>query len=460
MIKEKNTIEKINQSLKNSITLKLVVIGILILLLMIPNSLIESIIYERKNLNEHANNVSNQWAGGQQVNGPVMVIPLLYEWETPGKIHKLVKNWYVLPEELNIEGNIKPEKLRRGIYEVIVYASELKINGKFSIQEDIDQYRLKEIQYDKAYLTIGVSDLRGIKNQIKINWMEEKLGVKPGSKITDLIKTGVTVDLPPIKEENRKNIEFSFSLNLQGSKYISFIPLGGTTHVDLKSSWTSPKFDGNFLPDNREVNDSGFTANYTVLQLNRNFPQSWVEESQYANIQASAFQVFLLLPLDNYAKSIRSNKYALMTIGLTFLIFFLVEIVNKRKIHPLQYTLVGMALCLFYVLLVSISEHASFNRAFGISAMAIITMIGLYSLSVFKSKKLSILLLFTLMGIYGFLFVTLQMADYALLMGGAGLTLILGATMFFTRKINWYSTAKDLPETIKPNIEDSENLSQ
>ena len=162
------------------------------------------------------------------------------------------------------------------------------------------------------------------------------------------------------------------------------------------------------------------------------------------------------MPLDNYAKAFRSSKYALMTIGLTFLIFFLVEIINKRKIHPFQYTLVGMALCLFYVLLVSISEHTSFNKAFGISAFGIITMITLYSITVFKSRSLSVLLSFTLLGVYGFLFVTLQLADYALLMGGAGLTLILAATMFLTRKINWYKTSS--PSTTESEKPTQNNL--
>lgn len=458
MIQEKSTFEKINQSIRNSITIKLSVVGILILLLMIPTSMIEEIIWERKNLNEQASHeASNLWAKGQQVNGPIMVIPLLYEWEENGKTYNHTKNWYVLPENLKIDGSIEPEILKRGIYEVVVYSSDLKVEGNFKIEEDVDQKNLKEIQYDKAFLTIGISDLRGIKNQIEVTWDKEQLQVKPGSHIPDYINTGVTVQLPKMDIDSTQNFHFSFDLGLQGSTYICFVPLGGTTKVNLNSTWNAPKFDGNFIPDNRDVTDSGFTADYTILQLNRNFPQSWVNENQSANIQQSTFFVYLLVPLDNYAKATRSSKYALMTIGLTFLIFFLVEIINKRKIHPFQYTLVGMALSLFYILLVSISEHFTFDRAFGISAVGIITMIGLYSMSVFKSKKLSSLLVFTLIGIYGFLFVTLQMADYALLMGGIGLTLILGATMYFTRKINWYKpNTASIPEKEMPHTEINE----
>ena len=146
-----------------------------------------------------------------------------------------------------------------------------------------------------------------------------------------------------------------------------------------------------------------------------------------------------MLPIDDYHKSMRSAKYGVMCIALTFLIFFLVEILNKRRIHPFQYALVGLGLVLFYVLLVSISEHSNFNLAYLISSIAIVSMISLYSLSVFKEKKLSLLLLLTLIAVYGFLFVTLQLADYALLMGSIGLTLILSATMYFSRNINWYN---------------------
>ena len=160
-------------------------------------------------------------------------------------------------------------------------------------------------------------------------------------------------------------------------------------------------------------------------------------------MQNSAFGVNLIMPLDDYQKSMRSAKYAAMTIALTFLIFFLVEILNGRKIHPFQYVLVGLGLVLFYVLLVSISEHSNFNLAYLISSVAIVSMITLYSYSIFRVRKLTLLLFATLVGIYGFLFVTLQLADYALLMGSAGLTLILGLTMYFTRNVNWYKLNKD-----------------
>lgn len=439
MNKETSPIDRINTWLKNSISLKLIIITILMLLLLIPTSMIKSIIHERESLsNQAVIEVSNKWAGSQQINGPILSIPLIYEYKDEDKTYETTKYLHILPEELNIDGNISPEKLKRGIYEIVVYKSKLALSGKFLLNKEINQNNLKEIKYDQALLTIGITDLRGIEDQVIVNWDKKNLKVEPGSRISDLIYSGITVKLPNIEASINKNIDFSFSLNLQGSQNLDFIPLGSTTNVKIESNWPFPSFNGNFLPDHRKVSDTGFNADWKVLQLNRNFPQSWIGNKHAEKIRQSNFGIDLILPLDDYKKSVRSSKYAVMCIALTFLIFFLVEIINRRKIHPFQYILVGLGLCIFYVLLISISEHSNFNTAYIISSISIVGMISLYSLTIFKSPKLSILLLATLTSIYGFLFVTLQLADYALLMGSIGLTLILAATMYFTRNINWY----------------------
>ena len=197
---------------------------------------------------------------------------------------------------------------------------------------------------------------------------------------------------------------------------------------------------GHYLPRDREVGETGFTAAWKVLELNRNIPSSWIGNSIAGSLNSNRFGVNFLLPIDDYKKSLRSSKYAILIIGLTFLVFFLVEVIKKRRIHPFQYTLVGIALCLFYVLLVSISEHLNFNVAYFVSALTVISMIGLYSLSVFKEKQYSALLVASMVGLYGFLFVTIQVIDYALLLGSIGLVIIVSLTMYFTRNINWYQT--------------------
>jgi len=432
--------DKVNSWIKNSVGLKLGTITILMLLLLIPASMIKSIISEREMLNQSVlNEVSQKWAGKQQINGPILTIPLIYEYKVEDdKTISKTKYLYLLPEQLTITGKIEPEKLKRGIYEVVVYRSALQVSGQYNLKLKIDENHLKEIRYKEAFLTIGISDLRGIEDQISLNWGKQKLDVQAGSKLSNMINSGVSIDLPDLNSQIDKNINFSFNLHLQGSQNISFIPLGNTTKVNLTSTWSSPSFNGNFLPDNREVNDEGFSADWKILQLNRNYPQAWVDKNMSQEMQYSALGVNLIMPLDDYQKSMRSSKYAVMTIALIFLVFFLAEIMNGRKIHPFQYTLVGLALCLFYILLISISEHTNFNIAYLISAGITSLMILIYAKSVFKSGKFTGVLSATILGIYGFLFVTLQLADYALLMGSIGLALILGITMYFTRNINWY----------------------
>ncbi len=443
--------QKKESFIKNSVTIKLLAITALMLLLLIPATMIKSIIKERENLKRQTmEEVSAVWAGAQQLNGPVLSIPLRYAIEQEGKKSLTTDYLHILPENLSIKGKVRPERLKRGIFEVVVYKSALDFSGDFFAVQEIDTVNLKEILYDQAFLTIGVSDLRGIMNDIDLRWNGELLSVHPGSKLPEIISSGITIEIPNLSDIGNQRISFDFSIDLQGSKSISFTPLGNTTNVKLISDWNSPSFNGSFLPDEREVSDKGFNASWTILQLNRNYPQYWIGDKNHEEMLHSGFGVDLILPLDDYQKSTRSVKYAVMTISLTFLIFFLVELMNKRRIHPFQYALVGLAICLFYILLISITEHTNFNFAYGVSTMGIVSMITLYSIAIFKSLRSSMLLVLTLTGIYGFLFVTLQMADYALLLGSFGLTLILGLTMYFTRNVNLYQITK-----VRPTLSDS-----
>ena len=452
MENKNTTFDKVGAWISNSVMLKLAVITFLMLLLLVPASMIKSVIYEREILNEQASSeVSSKWGNSQTINGPVMTIPLIYEYQekekTDGdekiKTYQKTEFFHLLPSDLSIDGKVTPQLLKRGIYESVVYESQLLISGSFGvslkkIQEKVKQQNLKEIQLDKAFLTIGISDLRGIREQLSINWLKQPIPVQSGSRIRSMIATGVTAVLPDLAKLEVEQQKFELQLDIQGSQNLSFVPLGDITNVKLRSDWDSPSFNGSFLPDFRDVNENGFTADWKVLQLNRNIPQHWQGGNIGQSMNEAAFGGTLMSTVDDYKKSVRSAKYAVMTIALTFLMFFLVEIINKRKIHPFQYALVGLGLCLFYVLLVSISEHTNFNIAYAISTVGIISMIGLYSISVHKVKKVSALLSVALAAIYAFLFVTLQLADYALLMGSIGLTLILGLTMYFTRNIDWY----------------------
>ena len=228
--------------------------------------------------------------------------------------------------------------------------------------------------------------MRGIQDNIAVVFNEKKYNVSPGLKTTDLASSGVhcVIPLSPNKDVNT----FSLQLNLNGSEDIQFIPVGKTTDVNLKSSWPSPSFNGSFLPTTREITDKGFSATWNVLHLNRNYPQFWLG-NQY-KMGDSSFGLKLLITANIYQKSIRVSKYALMFIIFTFSAFFFSEIISKKRVHPIQYILIGLAIILFYVLLLSISEHLNFDYAYILSALVTTTIITGYSKGILKNNRFTL----------------------------------------------------------------------
>jgi inner membrane protein len=425
-------------SLKYSVTLKLIIIAFLGLLLLIPAALIQSTIEERSILNDEAiKEIGSKWAESQEIVGPILTIPITYETEKDGKTTRTTEDYHILPHQLNIEGKVHPEILKRGIFKGVVYRSDLIINGNFTVLDDFDKKDFVEFNHGEAKISFGITDLRGIEDEVEFTVNSEKKQVNPGTGNFKMIPSGFSISMANHEFKAGESIPFTINLKLKGSKNLSFIPTGKTTNVKIQSPWTAPKFDGKFLPNNRNLTDNGFSAEWKILELNRNFPQSWTNNAYAENLKSASFGVDLLSPMEDYQKSTRSAKYALMTIALTFLMFFLVEILGKKNIHPFQYAMVGFAICLFYILLVSISEQTSFNFAYLISTIAVVGTICLYSLSLFRVKKYTLILATVLLGSFGFLFVTLQMEDYALLMGSIGLFIILATTMYITRNIDW-----------------------
>ena len=425
-------------SLKYSVTLKLVVIAFLGLLLLIPTAMIQSVIEERAFLNDEAiKEIGSKWAESQEIVGPILSIPIVYETEKDGKITRIIEDYHILPQDLRIEGKVLPEILKRGIFKGVVYRSDLAVTGSFMVLDDFDKKDFVGFNHAEAKVSFGVTDLRGIEDEVQFTVNGEKKQVNPGTGIFKVIPSGFSISMANHEFKAGESIPFTIQLKLKGSKNLSFIPTGKTTDVKIQSPWTAPKFDGKFLPNSRDLTEQGFTAEWKVLELNRNYPQSWINNAYAENLKSASFGVDLLSPMEDYQKSTRSAKYALMTIGLTFLMFFLVEVLGKKNIHPFQYAMVGFAICLFYILLVSISEQVSFNIAYLISTIAVVGTICLYSLSLFRVKKYTLILATVLLGSFGFLFVTLQMEDYALLMGSIGLFIILAATMYITRNIDW-----------------------
>jgi inner membrane protein len=447
--------DRINNWIKNSVSIKLLSIGILILILLIPTSMLESLIRERQDVRDAAiDEVSSKWGLRQTIGGPVLTIPYLVQTkDQQGNIQSEKRYAHFLPEQLNINGEVLPEKRYRGIYVVVLYKTVLHVTGKF-IHPDVTELGLAESScfFDQAFISLGISDLKGVNEEVKVKMNDVDFVFGPGIPSHDILTSGMsfkyplakTGDIHPVGQTSNE-VNFNFDIDLNGSTNLSFLPFGKQTKVSLKSSWDSPSFEGFTLPVKRTVNESGFTADWKVLQLNRNYPQQGLGdfiENQSKNIDnssgSSSFGVRLMLPVDEYLKTMRSVKYCLMFIVLTFLTFFFVEVLNKKRIHPIQYLLVGSAICLFYVLLLSISEHLTFGKAYLIGCVAIVSIVTFYVKYIFQKSSLTAVFSSVLLLLYGFFYSLLQLEDYSLLLGSIGLFMILATIMYLTRKVNWY----------------------
>jgi len=424
--------------LKNSITLKLLVIGILVLVLLIPAEMIKSLINERSlNCKEVVTEVTNKWGSRQVITGPILTIPYKTIELKDGKPVEIMSVAHFLPEKLNIIGKITPEIRNRSIYKVILYNTRLALNGNFA-KPDFASLNIdpNNVMWNEAFLSIGIPDMRGIRKSIEIAWNGNKYLCNPGVLNKQIVHSGINTKVTVMPDSG--TYQFSFNLDLNGSEYLGFAPLGKETHTKLESSWTSPGFTGSFLPEKREITKTGFTSEWNVLYLNRNYPQQWTSADSH-EIDSSAYGVELIFPVDHYQKATRSAKYAVMFLFLTFLVFFIIEIINKSRIHPVQYLLIGIALMIFYSLLISLSEYIGFNLAYVLASIATISLITGYALSVVKNRKAGLSIGAFLTALYGFLFVLLQLEDLSLLIGSIGLFVILAIVMRVSRKIDWYS---------------------
>lgn len=434
--------------IKNNLYFKIGGIILIALLLLIPTGMIKSIIYEREQTQREAiDEVSEKWGGAQTLQGPVLTIPYTrYVKEidkATGKetLVQITERLHVLPSKLDIQASVKPDRRHRGVYEIVVYNSALHVSGAFTKLDFKDlEAKGHSFKFNEATLNAGIDDLRGIEKQIELNWEGKKLPFNPGVSNQDIFYSGINAKVS-ISPTDDHLYRFSFDIELKGSQQLYFTPVGKETDVVLNSDWQTPKFDGAFLPDQHKTDKAGFKAHWNVLNLNRNYPQSWTGSSY--KLRDSSFGVDLKLPVDNYQKSHRSIHYAILFIGLTFLVFFFIEIFQASGIHPIQYILVGIALVVFYTLLLSISEHIRFNYAFILSALATVALISLYVRAILRSLKMSLFIAGLLSMLYIFIFVIIQLEDLALLIGSIGVFIILGLVMYFSRKIDWYNIGQD-----------------
>lgn len=463
-----NIFERINQWIEESITVKLLSIGFLVLILLIPASWIQDLIQERQLRAEGVmEEVSSKWSGSQTLSGPILVIPYKAQEKIDrGKdgieIREYVQNYFFLPEKLDISGQVTPEVLHRGIFDAVVYTSALNIKSNF-VQPDFAALNIADtnVLWKDAYMIFSITDLRGINENLIFNVGDSAKSTEPSSNlgvsVRKIYRQQSETYTQPVNDDYA---EFSSSgvlakldwesaddfngntllkLSLKGSQRLNFVPTGKTTMVSLSGAWNNPSFDGEFLPEARKITEGGFTANWKVLHYNRPFSQQWNTSDE--KLSGSDFGVKLLVPVDQYQKSIRTSKYGQLIIILTFVALFLVEITRKIRIHPFQYILIGVALIIYYTLLLSFSEQVGYNIAYWIASTSTVALISFYSISFLKTRGLVALFTTLLLIIYSFIFVIILQQDFSLLLGSIGLFMIVGALMYFSRKVSWYKDA-------------------
>jgi inner membrane protein len=435
-----------------STVFKMMLIGVLLLIFLIPLQMIRALVEERNMTRlEAEEEIIGKWGGEQVIAGPVVIVPYLKRIkDEEGKIEELTEQAYFLPSTLEIAGSVDTEKRIRGIYEVTVYSSDLQVTGTF-VDPVFGDWRIsdEDVFWQDAALVVELPDMKGLQERVQLQWDSHRIPFAANQGEFGLfageIRAPLGWDLLHRKSGNKAKGSapvhgFSFDLHLRGGRSLSFIPLGEETRVRLASSWASPSFNGAFLPGERTVGEDGFSADWYVLSLNRSYAQQWLRGRVESDaLLESIFGVELMIPVDTYLKSLRSVKYGILFVLLPFLIFFLFEAASGRKVHPFQYLLVGLAVCLFYLLLVSVSEHLSFDWAYLLASVATIALVTFYSKAVLAAGRRAWVMSLVLVAGYLFLYAALKSEDYALLIGSLGLFVILAGVMILTRRIDWYS---------------------
>ena len=451
---EKQNTNKFGNWLKTSITARMLVVGFLVIVLLIPLSYINSLIAERASRQQDVvNEINDKWGHQVLVYGPILKLPYKTYTETSTyneqtktylkETKTYINHAYIFPENLDVDVNVNSKTLNRGNFESAVFTTNMDFSGKFdTLDLSAKDIKNEDIIWDKATLLIKTSNLKGIKDAIHLKIDNKTLDFETNFNNDSKTYSGYLEELESsyFNQDILKQLtSSSFKINMafNGSKDIQIIPIGKTTTMHMVSNWADPSFIGNYLPNDetKEITKEGFKADWKVLHINRAFSQQYF--NKIPNLDTFSFGTKFMVMVDEYQKSERSAKYGFLVIGLTFLIFFLIQTMSKISIHPFQYLMIGLALTMFYTLLVSISEHSDFLKAYLVAGISVIVLITLYSKSILKNWKFPLFIGTSLTALYTFLYVIIQLENYALLVGSIGLFLILASVMYVSRKIDW-----------------------
>ncbi|NQD36392.1 cell envelope integrity protein CreD [Permianibacter sp. IMCC34836] len=423
----------------------------LFLVLQIPLIWTQDLVQERSNFRQQAiDSVSQSNAGTQAVVAPVLIVPFEHRYwaderdkdDKPIRVQRTrAGKLSFLPRQLQVDSKVDIEQKPVGIFQVPVYRAALQLTGDFELPADYGVTVPTDEQYlfDTPYLALSVSEQRGIKQLQMLQWNAAPLAFEPGSRLPLHDEQGVHANLPPLQAGGPQH--FVISLQLQGLKTLSVVPVADNTSWSLGSSWPHARFWGNATPDQKDLREDGLDANWQTSVLATNMPSRWqncMESERCDDVLNQAFSVDFLDPVDVYVKSDRATKYAFLFVGITFGAFLLFEIMKQLAIHPVQYGMVGLALAFFFLLLLSLSEHIAFVWAYLIAAAGCIGVIIAYLSAVLRSVLTALGFGVALAVLYGALYLILGSEDFALLIGSGLLFGLLTLAMLLTRKVDWY----------------------
>lgn len=439
-----------------SAVLKVVVIGFIGTCLLVPLMMVWTLVAERSSRrDEVVTEVTASVGKAQTVGGIVLGIP--YDVVQPaatGGTATVSRMAYVHPEQLTIDASLAPEVRRRTHYDVVVYRTKVRLTGTIA-PPDLDRLGAgaSTVHWDRATTTVEITDLRGTVAVSPLTFGDRTLTLEPMADTGAVFAPGVRGPTP-LAGPDSGPIPFEITLTLAGSEALRILPAGKATEVKLTSPWPNPGFNGAFLPTTQSISAGGFTAAWQVSYLARTFPHAWLASDtdrggMLTNRLNSTFGVTLVQGVDHYQQTERAVKYGLLFVLLTFTVFLLWELLRNLRLHPVQYLLIGAALVVFYLLLLSLAEHLAFSIAYGIAAGATVALVAAYSASVVEAGLRGALGIGAwLSALYGVLYVLLVLEDLALLVGSVFVFAVLAAVMFLTRRIDWGGWGARSPEPV------------
>lgn len=432
----------------NPLFARTLVIGLIVAGLLLPLSRVESLVAERGALRDTAEQrVAAGWGRPQDIGGPMLVIPVDTRTvdSTDSRresVHRELR--YLLPETLDVVADLTPVERHSGIYRVNAYTANLAMTARFTsqaLQAALGVGPDSRIAWAEIKVLMPLTDLRGIRDIAEASWNGAALAMSP---LAAGAFEGIAAPID-ISADTISGTTFIFRGIVAGTRNFAIMPFGHSTAVRLRSSWPHPSFSGAFLPAHYRLDAKGFDAQWQILEVNRDYPQRWSDgEVAGDRVAASAFGVALFDPVDVYQRNYRAIHYAILFIAITFLSLFLWEQIARRRLHAMQYLLIGLALATFYLLLIALSEHMGFALAYALAAIGQVAVLGGYLVGAMRARLAGSIATAGIAAVYGALYLLVLSEEYALLLGALLLFVILAAVLWVTRGVDWHQLANEM----------------